>query len=280
MNIIELLKMRGLDVDLKIKMMRHQSPKYNVQEMYKKREFEIYQSFQSKKRLDNCDYLVSFIGYKFTWARFVGVYKVGKRIDAKDATLPDGYPYPEFKKTEGNFYVLKKCEGYDDLEDRVIIDWGKSTRAWVRWLSRMTVIEVLPEPNVMIFPGFENIVLKMDELRSIMKSNLVHRDWHVSLKNTAGIYLIYDSETGKQYIGSAYGKDGILGRWREYAKNGHGNNKFLEELLKKEGSSHTQNFIFSILRIMPLYTEKDDVIAQECLYKKKLGTRAYGLNSN
>ena len=280
MNIIELLKMRDLDVDLKIKMMRHQSPNYNIQDMYEKKQFETYQSFQSKKRLDNCGYLVSFIGYKYTWARFVGVYKVGQRIDAKNAIIPMDYPYPEFKENEANYYNLKKCEGYGDLENRVIIDWGKGTIQWCQWLSDKNVIQVLPEENELEFPGYEKIILSMKKLRTIIASPQIHKEWRMSLMNSAGIYLIYDSSSGNQYVGSAYGGNGIFDRWKEYASNGHGKNKLLKELLEKNGDAHADNFVFSILQTMPLSSNKDDVIAKECLYKNKLGTRAYGLNSN
>jgi len=31
--------------------------------------------------------------------------------------------------------------------------------------------------------------------------------------------LIVDMETGLQYLGTAYGKDGILGRWKKYSNN-------------------------------------------------------------
>lgn len=43
------------------------------------------------------------------------------------------------------------------------------------------------------------------------------------------IYIITDRKTGKNYIGSTYGKEGIWGRWKEYAKTGgHGNNVTLQ----------------------------------------------------
>ena len=45
---------------------------------------------------------------------------------------------------------------------------------------------------------------------------------------------LLDKLTGKQYIGSAYGHEGIWGRWTEYMNtNGTGNNKQLEELIIK-----------------------------------------------
>ncbi|MFF2589646.1 hypothetical protein ACFVSS_17475 [Peribacillus butanolivorans] len=42
------------------------------------------------------------------------------------------------------------------------------------------------------------------------------------------------TKEGKQYVGSASGKEGLLGRWKEYAINGHGNNTKLKELIEAD----------------------------------------------
>jgi len=73
------------------------------------------------------------------------------------------------------------------------------------------------------------------------------------LAAVAGVYLIVDRKTGKQYVGSASGEGGILSRWRSYADTGHGGNKRLIDLAACD---------------------------PEGLYKEKLGSRAFGLNSN
>lgn len=51
-----------------------------------------------------------------------------------------------------------------------------------------------------------------------------------TLLNTAlaewrGIYLIFDTRDAKAYVGSAYGSENILGRWRSYADSGHGGHR-------------------------------------------------------
>jgi hypothetical protein len=49
-------------------------------------------------------------------------------------------------------------------------------------------------------------------------------DWYNNLSTVKGIYLITDNNN-KLYVGSAYGVEGIWGRWKEYVNtNGHGNN--------------------------------------------------------
>ncbi len=56
-------------------------------------------------------------------------------------------------------------------------------------------------------------------------------------------------KTGKQYVGSAYGGDGIWHRWVRYAKDGHGGNKEIKDLLKVKGRKYPSNFQFSVLEV-------------------------------
>jgi len=88
-----------------------------------------------------------------------------------------------------------------------------------------------------------------------------------------------DKITGNQYIGSAYGKDGIWQRWSEYSKTGHGGNELLKELCLID-TQYYKNFQFTILQSLPSNLSNKDVIAVESLYKKKLGTKVFGLNKN
>jgi len=75
------------------------------------------------------------------------------------------------------------------------------------------------------------------------------------------------------------GGAGIWGRWEQYAKTGHGHNQQLVDLLAKH-AGHAKHFRFSILRTLSKTLTRKEVIGMEALYKKKLGTRAFGLNSN
>ena len=74
-------------------------------------------------------------------------------------------------------------------------------------------------------------------------------------------------------MGSAYGDNGIYGRWMSYAKNGHGGNIELKKL-------NPNNFEFSILEIATKTASADEVIHRESRWKEKLGTRKFGLNQN
>jgi hypothetical protein len=100
------------------------------------------------------------------------------------------------------------------------------------------------------------------------------------LSATKGIYLISDTKTGKLYVGSAYGEEGIWGRWTRYVStNGHGDNKTLKELIASD-PIHGNNFQFSILMLLPRTITADEAIKKEQLFKNKLGTNSFGLNNN
>ena len=91
--------------------------------------------------------------------------------------------------------------------------------------------------------------------------------------------MILDESTGQQYIGSANGKNGIWQRWCDYAANGHADNKELEALHKTDPFHH-KHFKFSVLQTLPSNISQREIVKIEALYKKKLGSRAHGLNIN
>jgi hypothetical protein len=140
------------------------------------------------------------------------------------------------------------------------------------------VIEILPKGYVREFPGFLDFVIPYDELVKIVDNPDAHGVWHNMLASVAGVYLIVDSQTGQQYVGSAYGKRGILGRWAEYAKNGHGGNKRLRELLNSS-PGYARNFCFTVLQTLDKSLTDREVLEFEKQYKAKLGSRAFGLNT-
>ena len=99
------------------------------------------------------------------------------------------------------------------------------------------------------------------------------------LSAVAAVYLIVDTQTGMQYVGSASGKHGLLGRWRRYVKTVHGDNKELRVLVESD-PQYGRNFNFTVLQTLPKDLTQLKVIKYEQMYKKKLGTRSFGLNSN
>ena len=140
------------------------------------------------------------------------------------------------------------------------------------------MFEILPPGYVRPFPGYFDFILEFDKLREIVNSPDSNREWHTALSVVAGVYLIVDTETGNQYVGSAYGKNGIMGRWTRYSKDGHGGNAKIQELLSKRGSEYAANFSFTILQTVSTSLPRREVIARENTWKDKLGSRVFGLN--
>ena len=129
------------------------------------------------------------------------------------------------------------------------------------------------------FPGYMDFVLSFAELCQIVEHPSANQSWHEKLSAVGGVYLITDESTGKQYVGSATGKDGILGRWRNYTTNGHGGNQLLEELISSDPEAKFK-LRYTILRTVSHSISKKEVIEMETLFKQKLGSRVQGLNKN
>lgn len=264
--------------DAKIKIVRHTDEKWDLERLLQAGFFDDYQARQSADRF-KCKYIVSFIGERGSLSRFVGVYEVrGTWKDAADTPYREGCPYPDMGRGVYR-YDLAVLPEFEMLRNRLVIDWGESTRSWHQWLTVKEVVELRPRGFVREFTSYEDVHVEFDELKQIIDHAEANRRWHTMLAGVAGVYLIVDGTNGDQYIGSAYGEHGILGRWRTYAATKHGGNKRLAELLEKDPQRHTR-FSFSILRTLPRSLTPQEVIAVEAQYKRKLGTRAFGLNEN
>ena len=124
-----------------------------------------------------------------------------------------------------------------------------------------------------IFPGYENVDLSWSDLARIIEKDT----WKTALRNQKGVYLITDASNGKMYVGSAYGENMILGRWKSYIKNYHGGNEKLKALREE----HIQNnFRYSILDIFKATTDDNIILKRESWWKSTLKTRDFGYNIN
>ncbi len=277
-TIQELLFNRGLKINDRVKLVRHKDLreikiidgveyKDSLYDLYRynKTVFMTYQSEQQNEVFKNADYIVAFIGEDGTTARFIGVYKVSEVISIE-------------KENAKYFYPMEEVSGFEALKERVIIDWGKSTLAWHQWINNSKeVIEITPGLNHVQFTDYTDFVLDYHQLKEIYDKG--YPEWKRMLSAVNCIYVISDAKTGKQYVGSTYGKDGVWGRWLQYAKEGHGNDKSLIELVKND-SNYAKNFRYTIMKLLPRIIAMEEAIKAESLYKKKLGTNAFGLNNN
>jgi hypothetical protein len=266
LRLLDLLHFERFRHDRFVKVLRHKDSKRDLWELRSKGRFGDYQNRQSWDVFGKARYIISFIAERHKYAKFVGVWEViSKR-----------------KKRKGYQYRTRELSGFQNLERRLIVLWGDGARSWGQWLHRQgnkEIVELLPSNYVMDFPGYYNLRLSYEEMRNMVSNPASHREAHRMLSSVSGVYLILDTRSGKQYVGSAYGAGGVWARWRSYSKSPSGGNVLLKKLLKIKPKRY-RDFQFSILRVLEDGATRDEVIKYEALTKRKLGSKAFGLNSN
>ena len=124
------------------------------------------------------------------------------------------------------------------------------------------------------------MILTYDELKNILENQEAFDAWHTAMSAVNAVYLIADRKEGTQYVGSAYGKDGLWGRWAEYiATGGHGGNKKMHQAMT-ENPQRCHDLQFSVLQILSKSLSEDEIIKAETLWKNKLLTKEHGWNDN
>lgn len=183
-------------------------------------------------------------------------------------------------------YDLEVVEEYKTLIGRLEINFeryqGMRGRAFYleSYIENMTVSQITEEPYTGVdFPGYDNICIDYFDLAQIVHSQ--KQDWKIALENMKGVYIISDKSNGKQYVGSAYGQNGIWSRWSEYIFSGHGNNDKLMELISKNGTDYAaKNFQFALLELFPMKKDDDSIIERESYWKQILLSHTHGYNKN
>lgn len=270
----------GFRVDARrVKLVRHKDARYDIEHLRAKGWFDAYQGIQTRPVFDGCDHLAVFVGEEGTAARFIGVYEVGRRTSATLALLPSDCPHREWAGPGRVFYPLAKVRGLEELEERLVIDWGKGALAWHQWYRDRPVLELrAPGRALPPFVDYLHVNLRFRELKRLAASPDAHRDWVSGLKAVGAIYLIVNGVTGQQYVGSATGDGGLWERWQEYARTGHGGNLRMKEACHQPECPDA--FRFSILETFSKTLTKPKAVELEGFFKEKLGTRAFGLNAN
>lgn len=280
MLLSELLRLRGIDSRThKIKVVRHEDSRVDLH-TFERRELEIYQCHQNCPIFDGVDFVVSFIGADRGLATMVGVYRVKTPKGVRPPKLAISNRVLRRATNTRYYYDLHRDTRFRDWEGRVVIKWTGAYVQWQQWLPPdKPVIQVLPMGRREPFHQYSDVVLSFDDLCRIIATPDANADWHTALSSTAGVYLIVDKRSGRMYIGSASGEKGILGRWTQYAKNGHGSNKKLTHLLAQH-PNRQNHFQYCILQTLSRSLSRKEVIAVEQAFKQKLGKLACSLNTN
>jgi hypothetical protein len=281
LGLLDLLSLAGFKPGPGDRMVRHQHAKYPVTQLLAQNLLETYQAYQSRPVFHPAGQVVSLYGLEGTRACLYGVFrKQGWRNPSDEPPLTESPWELEWRKGTKFFYRLERLPGFEHLEHRVIIEWGRGALAWYQRLANKPVLEITaPGRKLPPFRDYLEFDLTYDQLLDLYRNEEAHREWRSRLSAVAGVYLILAETTGKLYVGSATGAEGIWGRWREYARTGHGNNDLLRSLLTSD-SAYPKAFRFSVLQIVPKSMTREDVVEREAGFKAKLGCLAHGLNRN
>ena len=242
-------------------------------------DFKNWQEHQTGKNFRR-EYILSLIYYDKDIWMFGGVYKV-LPIAPVPIENPNGW--------KGWKYETELMDKATEYIGRAFFRFKKEFRASYPTLeldpkngepiAKMPLSHILDKRVALTdFLGFDQVNIDYKTLKHIVLDNIL--SWKSALSNVKGIYLIVDTLSGKQYVGSAYGDDCIWQRWANYAKDGHGGNVELKELLKANGEEYKYNFKYSILEVCNMNLGNEYIIERETHWKEVLLTRRFGLNKN
>ena len=269
MNLTDLIQLAGIELGgFKIHCATGANP--TPLEAFFDGTFRQWQERQNQKNFQ-CNQILSLIHLGGTRWLFGGVYDVL------------GVTPGKWKPTTCFLYSTREIVGLDHLVGRAIVEFNRTFRAsylrGTKYADQLNVIAIREQRmTIGDFPGFNSVLLSFTMLKTLVRE--MNPSWRTALSNIAGVYLIADTSTGKHYVGSAYGGGGIWQRWTEYSATGHGGNKGLRALLKKEGAKHAQSFQFTLLEVCDMNSSDDYIISRETHWKKALLPREFGLCKN
>ncbi|MDB5392328.1 MAG: nuclease family protein [Planctomycetaceae bacterium] len=287
MNLNDLLQAEQLDPETTL-VLRHVPRERELRKVLpwlaaeKPAVFNAYQQTQNpkvEKQMLKAKHVVSFVGYGAGKALFVGLYEMRgaktvtlvelRKLAAQQQLVKYGVNL-DGPRTEQLLFDLELTQHFSKWKGKLVVRWPAPEISWARWAVKNQIeVEAINEESVLDanMPEWRDLLVTWDELHVMPKK------WKAKLEEWRGIYFILDKHTGKGYVGAAYGKENILGRWTGYMNTGHGNNK---RLLTCEPS----NLRFSILERVSPDMEAKEIINLETSWKDRLHTREHGLNGN
>ena len=301
LNLVDVVNISGLPLD-DIVAIRHTFNKKETSDIWDKNDrtsFEEYQCIQpSNDFFKNKKYVLSFIADGRTNSRFVGCYEIIDQYPASQAKKLECFKHPEFYDVPGRVYFKMVLSDYmKDLIDRLVIDWGAGTIGYVQYsksaLEKKAIVSIYPDSKH-VFPGYNRVIWDFKTMQEYVLNPDKYEEIANALKEVYAVYVVVDTKTGYYYVGSAYGKDGLFGRWKTYAStNGKGGgtkddsegNIGVVEYLKDNRNAYI-NFQYSILEVIHKtgINEKDidATLEAEKVWKQKLCTlnTVWGLNRN
>ena len=165
-------------------------------------------------------------------------------------------------------FSLAEDDRLGELRLRLVVK-DPNARNYMR-LAEKTPLQVLEVKRIarasVPIPPWDQVILTAPELPHLP------RDWQAHLAAWRGVYLITDQSDGARYVGSAYGGENLLGRWRTHIAGEAG-------VTKELSRRNPRNFRFSILELLSPAATIEEVTQCEARWMDRLATREFGLNA-
>jgi len=289
MNLNDLLREKGIDPK-QVLIFRHRPPEPELDKILpslaadKPDVFNAYQQAQGpivEKAMQGAKYVASFIRHGAGRALFIGLYSIRSwkpitlrqywQISANREMKEFGMRVKDEGRSSRLWFDLRLTGLFASWKGKLVVGWPPPERSWWRRAhgKEYPVLAIAEESALSKeMPSWDTLSLRWNQLAALPKT------WQVRLREWRGVYYIFDMSDSRGYVGSACGKDNILGRWQNYAVSGHGGNKLLRR-------RNRDNLRFTILQILAQDTEPKEVIRRENTWKERLHTgRPFGLNDN
>ena len=207
------------------------------------------------------------------------------RISGDDWLLVSAAEILEVPKNE--YAKVKVLQEYSPLYGRLVVTLKKGNKFYLytftmeKFIDQATVKEILPcLYSGEQFEGYDKVHLPYNRLEQVFTGKIMPT-YYEALKKITGVYCLTDTHTGKLYIGSATGTEGVAQRWGNYLSSKHGDNAKLIRLYKEKGEAYFEKyFTYTLLEYFGLSYDPDRIKEREQYWKKCLDTIRNGYNGN
>lgn len=182
---------------------------------------------------------------------------------------------------------VKIIDRFIPLFGRLVVKYKKGN-TYARYVFVMrnimencTVKEILPcQYSGERFEGYDRVHLPYSKLNDVFHGKIMPT-YFEALKKVTGVYCLTDTKTGKLYIGSATGGEGVAGRWGDYLNSQHGGNEKLIALYNEKGSEYFEShFTFTLIEYFGLSYDPESIREREKYWKHCFNTIKSGYNGN
>lgn len=143
---------------------------------------------------------------------------------------------------------------------------------------------VMPRTNISkeitatVKSAYGRVHLPFHRLSDIFNGRILPT-YYEALKKITGVYCLTDTHTGKLYIGSATGEEGVAQRWGNYLDSKHGGNKKLIALYEQKGAEYFEKyFTYTLLEYFGLSYDPIKILEREQYWKRCFDTIKNGYN--